>query len=124
MTREIRIVADLVAERLDRDTKATRTEQQNADVARRAQEILDALSTLPLLGHRFLVSDADGTIIATPSPISRIGRNSRYVLGTSQPLTTFGDRGRRSGGHAAGRTKQYSRPSAIFKSEVACRYPA
>src|SRR6478609_4826355 len=54
VTREIRIVADLVAERLDRDTKLPK-----ADLARYTQEILDTLSPqLSLHGHRLLVSDA------------------------------------------------------------------
>ncbi len=76
VTREIRIVADLVAERLDRDAKLPKSE-----LARRAQEILErSPSQLPLLGHRFLVSDADGTVIAAFPKSPAIGRK---LLATS-----------------------------------------
>jgi two-component system cell cycle sensor histidine kinase PleC len=86
VTREIRIVADLVAERLGRDTKLPKPE-----LARRAQEILDTIpSQLPLHGHRFLVSDADGAVVATFPKSPAIGRKLLATLGASQPLTTFG----------------------------------
>jgi len=86
VTREIRIVADLIADRLDRDAKLPKPE-----AARHAQEILEATALkLPLSTHRLLVSDADGNIIAAFPRSPVIGRKLLATLGAAQPLTTFG----------------------------------
>ncbi|HWM49131.1 MAG TPA: ATP-binding protein [Xanthobacteraceae bacterium] len=90
-SRELELVAELVASQVDRETRAGR-----GDFARRAQSLLEA--ALPQHGypHRaFLVTDSDGTIVATaPKPsepaASPVGRKLLHQIGDSQPLTILG----------------------------------
>jgi two-component system cell cycle sensor histidine kinase PleC len=88
VTRELQIIADLVSERLDRDSKSNK-----GDVARPAQEVLDDLSP-QYAGdaRRFLVTDRDGKIVAAFPKSADTGRSLLDILGSTQPLTTFGAR--------------------------------
>ncbi|MGZ3410093.1 MAG: PAS domain-containing sensor histidine kinase [Xanthobacteraceae bacterium] len=86
VTRELQAIADLASERIDRDSKGNR-----ADIARRAQELLDGLQRQYATdGRRFLVSDPDGKIIAALPKSDSQGQSLLNTLGPTQPLTTFG----------------------------------
>src|SRR5262249_44695544 len=80
-------VADLAAERLQRPSrKPPETIDQPQLVLAR---VLPSWA-MPA-GRRFLLTDADGLILAaTPSSASTIGRRLIDLLGPTQPLTTFG----------------------------------
>jgi two-component system, cell cycle sensor histidine kinase PleC len=88
--REIETVAYLAGERLDhglsdvnRDTKAS--------AEQRLQTILErALPAFAIEGgHRVMITDTRGKVIAANPPGSQIGRALLDILGPSQPLTTF-----------------------------------
>ena len=80
-------VGDLAAERLERPLA------RPSDAVLRPQEVLaNALPNWALLsGRRFLLTNADGTLIAaTPGGDAVVGRRLIDVLGPTQPLTTLG----------------------------------
>jgi two-component system cell cycle sensor histidine kinase PleC len=86
VTRELQAIADLVSERIDRDTRGSR-----ADVIRRAQQALtDIQSHYAAHGRHFMVSDSDGIIVAAFPKSDGLGQSLLHTLGTTQPLTTFG----------------------------------
>jgi two-component system cell cycle sensor histidine kinase PleC len=87
VTRELQTIADLVAERLDRDIKTTK------DFTRRAQELLDTLQPpYASEGRRILVSDIDGHVVASLPKSVPAGDDIIDMLGAAQPLTTLGAR--------------------------------
>jgi len=80
-------VADLAAERLQHPP------QPPADAAEHPQQLLARAvpSWAAAAGRIFLLTDASGVIAAaTPGGQAAVGRRLIDVLGTSQPLTTFG----------------------------------
>ena len=86
VTRELQTIADFVSERLNRDSKPDR-----ADFVRRAQELIDGLQPqYSTDGRRYLISDADGMIVAAVPKLPVLGQSLLNTLGPAQPLTTFG----------------------------------
>src|SRR5580704_1546887 len=83
VTREIEILADDLAIRLNRDSAAEQ------DAVRRAKDIV--AQAIDRYGGRsaILVSDADGTVIIGEPAHGAVGRLLIDVLGPDQPLTTF-----------------------------------
>jgi two-component system cell cycle sensor histidine kinase PleC len=84
MTTTLEAVADLAAARLA---------QPPADALARPQEVL--AQVLPrwanAAGRRFLLTNADGTVLATsPGLDATVGYRLIDLLGANQPLTTFG----------------------------------
>jgi len=74
---DIEVTADLLATRLERDVRGTRAER-----AAGSQEILDAVARSHAVdGRAFLVSDAEGTVIAAFPRSAVIGRRLADVLG-------------------------------------------
>jgi two-component system cell cycle sensor histidine kinase PleC len=83
VTREIEILADDLAIRLNRDSAAEQ------DAVRRAKDIV--AQAIDRYGGRsaILVSDAEGTVIIAEPAHGAVGRLLIDVLGPDQPLTTF-----------------------------------
>jgi two-component system cell cycle sensor histidine kinase PleC len=83
VTREIEILADDLAIRLNRDSAAAQ------DAVRRAKDIV--AQAIDRYGGRsaILVSDAEGTVIIAEPAHGAVGRLLIDVLGPDQPLTTF-----------------------------------
>ena len=83
VTREIEILADDLAIRLNRDSAAEQ------DAVRRAKDIV--AQAIDRYGGRsaILVSDAEGTVIIAEPAHEAVGRLLIDVLGPDQPLTTF-----------------------------------
>ena len=83
VTREIEILADDLAIRLNRDSTAEQ------DAVRRAKDIV--AQAIDRYGGRsaILVSDAEGTVIIAEPAHEAVGRLLIDVLGPDQPLTTF-----------------------------------
>jgi len=83
VTREVEILADDLAIRLNRDS----TVEQ--DAVRRAKDIV--AQAIDRYGGRsaILVSDAEGTVIIAEPAHDAVGRLLIDVLGPDQPLTTF-----------------------------------
>ena len=86
-SRELELAAEVVAARLARPGKPT-----VAELARLAQDALDAVAQAGATDRTLLVTDADGVIIASSPPRLAIGRGLTDVLGEGQPLTTFASR--------------------------------
>src|SRR4051812_33670383 len=85
--RTLEAAAAVAAERLDRPLS------EPADAARRPHEILaSALPSWATAGGRnFLLTNADGVVIATlPAVDGAIGSRLIDLIGATQPLTTFG----------------------------------
>jgi two-component system cell cycle sensor histidine kinase PleC len=85
--RTLEAAAAVAAERLDRPLS------EPADAARRPHEILaNALPSWATAGGRnFLLTNADGVVIATlPTVDGAIGSRLIDLIGATQPLTTFG----------------------------------
>src|SRR5262245_31842000 len=87
IVRDLEAAADLLAERLERDnTKVTK-----AELARRTQDALGKL--MPSRNsddvRAVLVTDGDGTVIASSPKTTAMGRQLLDTLGAAQPLTTF-----------------------------------
>jgi two-component system cell cycle sensor histidine kinase PleC len=86
ISRDIEVTAELLATRLERDLRGPRSE-----LMRRTQEVVDSVTRTHGLNERsFLVSDADGVVIATGPRTAAIGRRLADALGADQPLTTLG----------------------------------
>jgi two-component system cell cycle sensor histidine kinase PleC len=83
VTREIEILADDLAIRLNRD----RADEQ--DAVRRAKDIVAQAIDRYGGGSAILVSDAEGTVIVAEPAHEGVGRLLIDVLGPDQPLTTF-----------------------------------
>jgi two-component system cell cycle sensor histidine kinase PleC len=83
VTREIEILADDLAIRLNRDSAPEQ------DAVRRAKDIV--AQAIDRYGGRaaMLVSDAEGTVIIAEPTHGAVGRLLIDVLGPDQPLTTF-----------------------------------
>jgi two-component system cell cycle sensor histidine kinase PleC len=86
ISRDLEVTAELLASRLERDIRGPRSE-----LIRRTQEVVDTVARNHGVAERiFLVSDADGTVIASTPKSDAIGKRLTDTLGTDQPLTTMG----------------------------------
>ncbi|MGA8411673.1 MAG: PAS-domain containing protein, partial [Xanthobacteraceae bacterium] len=87
IVRDLDLTADLLAERLAGDNRLT-----NGELARKVGGILDPMHRQHPgdAGIQFLVTDADGLVIAAAPKTPAVGRPLLDILGAGQPLTTFG----------------------------------
>ena len=87
IVRDLDLTADLLAERLAGDNRLT-----NGELARKVGGILDQMHRQHPsdAGIQFLVTDADGLVIAAAPKTPAVGRPLLDILGAGQPLTTFG----------------------------------
>src|SRR6478672_3868264 len=87
IVRDLDLTADLLAERLAGDNRLT-----NGELARKVGGILDPMHRQHPgdAGIQFLVTDADGLVIAATPKTPAVGRPLLDILGAGQPLTTFG----------------------------------
>ena len=84
---EIEAIADLVSERLDHEPA-----MRKGDDTRHAQELLDRLRPARATedAREIYLTDTDGNVLASAPTTGMVGRPLLDVLGTAQPLTTFG----------------------------------
>ncbi len=86
ISRDLEVTAELLAARLERDIRGTRSE-----LMRRTQEIVDTIARNHGAAERiFLVSDSDGTVIASAPRLDVVGKRLVDTIGADQPLTTLG----------------------------------
>ena len=89
VTRELQTIADLVA-------RAPRSRRQSPQAemlpAARKKSSTNVAPQYASDGRRFLVTDADGNVIATAPKSAALGQGLLNTLGSAQPLTTFGVR--------------------------------